>query len=195
MTSKRTAVYGKPPKQSINAAFVFCMICGLLAVSVAMFGQAPVGNIIAYAPQNAPVFTGGATVNGALVVNGTIAGTSDINAGSVGAIYWATRSAMKSNANGNIQLSNLAGTSLTNLQLGGTTAATPELLISGNTIGIRGADGTLPLFAALPACAAGTAGQMAWITDSSTITFGATIAGAGANKVLAICDGSNWTVH
>lgn len=141
------------------------------------------------APLDAPAFTGG------ISVTGTIAGTSDINAGNVGAIYWATRSALRSGANGTVQISNLAGTSLTNLQLGGTTAATPELLISGNTIGIRGGDGTLPIFSSLPACAAGTAGQMAWITDSVLGTFAAIIVGGGTNKVLAICDGTNWTVH
>jgi len=38
------------------------------------------------------------------------------------------------------------------------------------------------------------AGMVVYITDSSTATWGATIAGSGANKVLAFYNGTNWTV-
>lgn len=38
------------------------------------------------------------------------------------------------------------------------------------------------------------AGMTIYITDSSTATWGATIAGGGANKVLAFYNGTNWTV-
>lgn len=145
--------------------------------------------VYAMAPLNAPAFTGGITVTG------VIAGTSDIYAGSVGSIYWNTRSQMLSNSNGNLQFTNQARTGFSNLQFGCTASTCPELRISGNTIGIVNADGTVPIFSALPACAAGTTGHMAWITDSTTAVFGATITGSGANKVLAICDGTNWTVH
>lgn len=48
-------------------------------------------------------------------------------------------------------------------------------------------------FASLPASPA--EGMMAWVTDSNTATWGATIAGGGANKVLAAYDGTNWKVH
>lgn len=51
------------------------------------------------------------------------------------------------------------------------------------------------VYSALPTCNAANDGTLAYITDSSTITFAATIAGGGANKVLALCDGANWTVH
>lgn len=37
-------------------------------------------------------------------------------------------------------------------------------------------------------------GQKAWITDSNTNTWGATIAGGGANEVEAVYNGTNWTV-
>lgn len=47
-------------------------------------------------------------------------------------------------------------------------------------------------FADLPATPA--EGMIAAITDSSTATWGATIAGGGANNVLAYYNGSNWTV-
>lgn len=38
------------------------------------------------------------------------------------------------------------------------------------------------------------AGMFAYVTDSSTATWGATIAGGGANKVLAWYNNANWTV-
>jgi len=49
-------------------------------------------------------------------------------------------------------------------------------------------------FSTLPLCAAGTEGEHAAVTDSTTSTWGATITGSGANHVLAYCDGTNWTV-
>jgi hypothetical protein len=39
-----------------------------------------------------------------------------------------------------------------------------------------------------------TLGEMWWVTDSSTNTWGATISGSGGNKVLALWNGANWTV-
>ena len=49
-------------------------------------------------------------------------------------------------------------------------------------------------FASLPAAAAGNFGTLAVVNNSTVNTFGATIAGGGANKVLAFSDGTNWTV-
>jgi hypothetical protein len=49
-------------------------------------------------------------------------------------------------------------------------------------------------FASLPACAAGTEGSFAAITDSTTNVWGATITGSSTNHVLGYCDGTNWTV-
>jgi hypothetical protein len=37
-------------------------------------------------------------------------------------------------------------------------------------------------------------GMLVSISDSSTAVWGATIAGAGANRVLAYYNGTNWTV-
>lgn len=47
-------------------------------------------------------------------------------------------------------------------------------------------------FASLPA--APVAGMVAYVTDSNTVTWGATIAGSSTNKVLAFYNGTNWTV-
>lgn len=44
----------------------------------------------------------------------------------------------------------------------------------------------------LPAVPA--AGMMAYVTDSATVTWGATITGGSTNKVLAWFNGTNWTV-
>jgi len=49
-------------------------------------------------------------------------------------------------------------------------------------------------FSNLPSAATAGAGARAYVTDSSTVTFNATIAGGGANRVGAISDGTNWKV-
>lgn len=46
-------------------------------------------------------------------------------------------------------------------------------------------------FADLPTA---TAGSLAYVNNSNTATWGATIAGGGVNKVLAFFNGTNWTV-
>jgi hypothetical protein len=48
-------------------------------------------------------------------------------------------------------------------------------------------------FASLPASPA--EGMMAWVNDSTTAVYGATVAGGGSNKVLVVHDGANWKVH
>jgi hypothetical protein len=46
----------------------------------------------------------------------------------------------------------------------------------------------------LPACASGTQGTLKPVSDSTTNAWGATITGGGSHRVLAYCDGTNWTV-
>jgi hypothetical protein len=81
-----------------------------------------------------------------------------------------------------------------NLQFGGAAASFPLIKRVGNALAIRQADDTVGTFSTLTACAAGLEGAMAPVTDSTTVTWGATITGSGANHVLAYCDGTNWTV-
>jgi hypothetical protein len=50
------------------------------------------------------------------------------------------------------------------------------------------------LFGALPACAAGSEGAYASVTDASAATWGTTITGSSTNHVLVYCDGTNWSV-
>lgn len=49
-------------------------------------------------------------------------------------------------------------------------------------------------FSVLTACSSTIQGAIANVTDSSTVTWGATITGGSTNPVLAFCDGTNWTV-
>jgi len=50
------------------------------------------------------------------------------------------------------------------------------------------------LVSQLPACNSGSEGTVQAVTDSTTTTWGATIAGTSSGHVLAYCDGTNWTV-
>lgn len=50
-------------------------------------------------------------------------------------------------------------------------------------------------FSVLPSCSTANKGSIVSISDSTTVTWGATITvGGGTNLVLAYCDSSNWTV-
>lgn len=49
-------------------------------------------------------------------------------------------------------------------------------------------------FATIGTCIAGLEGTVASVNDSNTVVWGANVAGGGANKILAYCDGTNWTV-
>ena len=53
---------------------------------------------------------------------------------------------------------------------------------------------TAVAFSALPTCDSGAEGATRAVVDSTTNTWGATIAGSGGNHVLAYCDGTDWTV-
>jgi len=49
-------------------------------------------------------------------------------------------------------------------------------------------------FSAINACSATNKGALRSISDSSTVVWGATITGGGADQVLGYCNGTNWTV-
>ena len=50
-------------------------------------------------------------------------------------------------------------------------------------------------FSLAPACAVGLEGHTVPISDSSTATFNATIAGSGTNHVRGYCNGTNLVVY
>lgn len=72
--------------------------------------------------------------------------------------------------------------------------ATADLIALFQTLIAQGARSTpkILLFATLPVLP--YIGQPVWITDSTTNTWGATIAGGGANEVLGVWTGVTWTV-
>ena len=49
-------------------------------------------------------------------------------------------------------------------------------------------------FSSLATCTTSLEGGVAEVNNSNTATWGATIAGGGTNKVIAHCNGANWTV-
>ena len=97
-------------------------------------------------------------------------------------------------ANGNIRISNVAENDFNCLQFGGITNAFGALCRAGNGIAVRRADNTVGTVGDLTACAAGLEGGMSVVTDSNTAVWGAVVGAAGANRVLAYCNGTNWTV-
>ena len=54
---------------------------------------------------------------------------------------------------------------------------------------------TVAALTAALTCNAGNEGVLVGVTDLSSTTFNATLAGGGANHVMGYCNGTNWTVH
>ncbi len=74
--TRKEVIFGKVrPRRNINPAFVFCLICGLLAIAVALDAQAPIGSISPLAgafPGTLSIATGKTfTVNNTLTLAGT----------------------------------------------------------------------------------------------------------------------------
>ena len=69
-------------------------------------------------------------------------------------------------------------------------------LALGSTAATFGKPVKLPSYtvATLPAAGTVGAGSMAYVTDSNTTTYNATVAGGGANKITVTSDGTNWKV-
>jgi hypothetical protein len=49
--------------------------------------------------------------------------------------------------------------------------------------------------AALPSCAAGQAGAIAYVTDANAPTYNGALTGGSTTKALAMCNGSAWVAH
>jgi len=79
---------------------------------------------------------------------------------------------------------------------GGHVAATTARSDSGTGNKFWNVDGVTDVntFATLATCNAALEGMIKAVSDSNTNVWGAAVAGAGANHVLAYCDGTNWTV-
>ena len=55
-------------------------------------------------------------------------------------------------------------------------------------------DGTATV-GGLPTCTAGTIGNVLYVTDASSPTYNATLAGGGTSFALAVCNGTAWVAH
>ncbi len=88
--------------------------------------------------------------------------------------------------------------SLTNIQGGG--VVNTDAVYYPMQLGLKGELIVTPVvgsnrtYANTVACTSGRRGAITSITDSNTNTWAATIAGGGANFVMALCNGTNWTV-
>ncbi len=94
----------------------------------------------------------------------------------------------------------LAATGTINLDPGSTGTGATNVshgnfsVVAGNA-SVAGTVQTSPVvFSSLPTCTGGTEGSMRAVSDSNTVTWGATITGGMTAHVMAYCDGTNWTV-
>jgi hypothetical protein len=83
-----------------------------------------------------------------------------------------------------------ASTAYSTIFSGNNYAATPFSLTGGDTV----LQDSPQVAATLLAASSTFKGRQAFVTDSTTATWGATVTGGGANNVLVVCDGTNWTV-
>jgi len=159
-----------------------------------------VGNSITGAGQQG-IRTSGSTANaiitGNMIVGSTSVGIQPTNASNV----QISNNIIRNSAGGGIALN---GTSVnviaTNNFITGSTGGPLSNSGTGNLVAYGNIGDTVTsamVFATLPACSATYAGGLASISDSSTVTWGATITGTGTpgtTPVLGFCDGTNWTV-
>lgn len=91
---------------------------------------------------------------------------------------------------------NQPSTTLTFSHTRGTTGAAavsvPALMATGGTPGVQWTCAALSTY---PTCSSGSAGLVECVSDSTTVTWGATVTGGGTNNVQARCNGSAWTVE
>lgn len=131
---------------------------------------------------------GGTAAQGA----GGAGGTANLTAGTGGATSSGTGGAggsvvIGSGVGGTGTAANGADGTIA-LKVGSTTIAT----VSSDRMTFAKVARLTPMaFGSLPT---GAEGMLAWVNDSNTATWGATVAGGGANKVLANFNGTNWTV-
>jgi len=88
---------------------------------------------------------------------------------------------------------NVSNSTSSTLAVGMAASATPAFIITKNGTGDY-LTHTPHAFNYYPACAAGTEGTVAAITNSNSATNGTIITGGGTNHVLGYCDGTNWKV-
>lgn len=111
--------------------------------------------------------------------------------------FGSTSSAVNSASQGIFFQSNAPGSGQFGASLNLLANGNLNVVFPGNSAGALAAPSvrlTPQPFSSLPACASGTEGTQAAITNSTTNTWGTTVTGGGSKHVLAYCDGTNWTV-
>lgn len=151
------------------------------------------GHFLAEADNTYDIGASGATRPRNIYAGSAIISGTGITAGN-GIVSLGGNGFLVGSGSGVFRISNPADNDFTRLNIGGTTVASPAIFKSGSVAGFRQADGTIATFANLPAAAAGNAGAMCPISDSTTVVWGATITGGGSNHVLAYSNGTAWTV-
>lgn len=153
-------------------------------------------------------------VGGAIALQGKNSGGSQVSYGGVHS--YAFNGGVGAEA-GHIVLQTMNGGTLSDkfwftnnnrLVFGALTNANVALKPSATLLQIRNGDDTgygtfeaasvriIPIsVSALPTCNAGAEGTIVPVTDANSATFNAAVAGGGANRVLAYCNGTGWTVH
>lgn len=154
------------------------------------------------------VSKGGAIVIPGNITLNTLLAATAARVGSTGQFYWNSRSQIYSPADGQIRLTDAAGTSFDRLQFGGTTSSFPAIKRSSAALVARLADNSADAdftaarlistnivrlkgytVATLPA---GTTGDVAYCTDLLTPTFFTAAVGGGAVVGSVFYNGTTW---
>lgn len=130
-----------------------------------------------------PWSTSGTTlsITGALTASSTITANDYVSTGNGGGIFIASN-AVQFRRNSSTADAEIYSNSAVKIKV----ADLRSVFVAGHAANLAPT-----AFASLPA---GSEGDLACVTDSNTATWGATIAGGGANNVLAFFNGTNWTV-
>ena len=133
------------------------------------------------------VFTGGDIHVGGVARSAGVIASGNISTGESNAIFWSSRSILRSGANGVIVLSNQAESDFGRLQFGGTTSSFPALKRNSAEIQVRVADDSA--YGNIRALALYT-GDGATILGNGTLTITATLfasLGTPADGIMKYC--------
>lgn len=146
--------------------------------------------------------TGAATFTGAVTANGQLSATGILNA-NASFIFWGTRAALSSSADGILRVSPNAGSTGAAVDVNTNDtwkfrnfANSADAAISAAAATFSG-NVNLRTTTVSGLGSAATVGATAFVTDASTtviLGLGLTVVGGGANKVPVYADGTNWII-
>lgn len=119
---------------------------------------------------------------------------SNFYAVATGVMGWVNRILLEAPAIGHFTVENYAGNAGVGIDvtLDGTVKFRTRAYTGDAQVSAASVRGNVVAFASLPATP--VEGMLVAVSDSNTAVWGATIAGGGANHVLASYNGTNWTV-